>query len=85
MGKFGNDAGVTPLIFFKGHPGICNDHRESGPRFNVSSKGQFWKKRRSFWKTLENYSVDREHFEMKMTFSNGSELIVMCKDITINA
>ncbi len=26
---------------FKGHPGIFfNDHRESGPQFNVSSEGQ---------------------------------------------
>ncbi len=25
MGKF---AGVTPLLFFEGHPGIFNDHRE---------------------------------------------------------
>ncbi len=25
MGKFGQDAGVTPLLFFKGHPGIFND------------------------------------------------------------
>ncbi len=40
MGKFGQDAGVTPLLFFKGHPGIFNDHRESGPRFNVSSEGR---------------------------------------------
>ncbi len=40
MGKFGQDAGVTPLLFFEGHPGIFNDHRESGPRFNVSSEGQ---------------------------------------------
>ncbi len=38
MGKFGQDAGVTPLLFFEGHPGIFNDHRESGPRFNVSSE-----------------------------------------------
>ncbi len=37
MGKFGQDAGVTPLLFFEGHPGIFNDHRESGPRFNISS------------------------------------------------
>ncbi len=22
MGKFGQDAGVTPLLFFEGHPGI---------------------------------------------------------------
>ncbi len=36
MGKFGQDAGVTPLLFFKGHIGIFNDYRESGPRFNVS-------------------------------------------------
>ncbi len=33
------DARLTPLLFFKEHPGIFNDHRESGPRFNVSSKG----------------------------------------------
>ncbi len=32
--------GVTPLLFFEGHPGIFNDHRESGPRFNVSSEGR---------------------------------------------
>ncbi len=38
-GEFGQDAGVTPLLFFEAHPGICNDHRESGPRYNVSSKG----------------------------------------------
>ncbi len=23
-GKFGQDAGVTPLLFFEGHPGIFN-------------------------------------------------------------
>ncbi len=28
MVKFGQDAGVTPLLFFEGHPGIFNDHRE---------------------------------------------------------
>ncbi len=39
MGKFGHDAGVTPLLFFEGHPGIFNGHRESWPRFNVSSEG----------------------------------------------
>ncbi len=43
MGKFGQDAGVTPLLFFEGHPGIFNDHRESGPRFNVSSEGRIRK------------------------------------------
>ncbi len=36
----GHDAGVTPLLFFEWHPGIFNDHRESGPRFNVSSEGR---------------------------------------------
>ncbi len=40
MGEFGQDAGVTILLFFEGHPGIFNDHRESGPRFNVSSEGR---------------------------------------------
>ncbi len=45
MGKFGQDAGVTPLLFFEEHrhPGIFNDHKESGPRFNVSTEGRcFW-------------------------------------------
>ncbi len=40
MGKFVQDAGVTPLLFFKEHLGIFNDHRESGPRFNISSERQ---------------------------------------------
>ncbi len=40
MGIFVQDAGITPLLFFEGHPGIFNDHRESGPRFNVSSEGR---------------------------------------------
>ncbi len=40
MGKFGKEAGVTPLIFFDGPPGIFNDHRESGPRFNISLEGR---------------------------------------------
>ncbi len=31
---------VTPLLFFEEHPGIFNDHREPGPRFNVSSEGR---------------------------------------------
>ncbi len=38
MGKFGQDAGVTPLLFSKDMPGIFNDHRVSRPWFNVSSK-----------------------------------------------
>ncbi len=40
MEKFGQDAGVKSLLFFEGHPGIFNDLRESGPRFNVSSEGR---------------------------------------------
>ncbi len=40
MRKFGQDAGVTPQLFFDRHTGIFNDHRESGPRFNVSSEGR---------------------------------------------
>ncbi len=40
MGKFVQDAKVAPLLFFERHPGIFNDHRESGPRFNVSSEGR---------------------------------------------
>ncbi len=42
MGKFGQDARVTPQDFLERHPGIFNDHRESGLRFNVSSKGWFF-------------------------------------------
>ncbi len=42
MGKIGKDAGVTPLLFFERYPWIFNDHRESGPRFNVSSEGHFF-------------------------------------------
>ncbi len=38
VGEFGQDAGVTPLLFFEGHPGIFNDHRGSGLRFNISSE-----------------------------------------------
>ncbi len=44
MGKFGQDAGVHFFarmhLFFDGHPGIFNDHREPGPLFNVSSEGR---------------------------------------------
>ncbi len=39
LGGHDGHARVTPLLFFEGHPGIFNDHRESGPRFNVSSEG----------------------------------------------
>ncbi len=37
VGKFGQNAGVIPLLFFEGHPGIFNDHRESGPQINILS------------------------------------------------
>ncbi len=36
--EFGQDTGVTPLLFYDECHGIFNDHRESGPRFNVSSE-----------------------------------------------
>ncbi len=39
IGKYRQDTGVTPLLFFKGLPGIFNDRRESGTRFNVSYEG----------------------------------------------
>ncbi len=42
-GQWGNLArmpGLHPYSFFERHPGIFNDHRESGPRFNVSSEGR---------------------------------------------
>ncbi len=42
MGEFYQDAGITPLLFFDGHPGIFNDKRESGPRFNVSSERRYF-------------------------------------------
>ncbi len=37
MGEFGQDT-VTARLLFEGLPGIFNDHRESGPWFNVSSE-----------------------------------------------
>ncbi len=41
IGEFGQDAGVTPILFFEGHPGIFNDHRETEIQFfYVSSEGQ---------------------------------------------
>lgn len=30
--------GFNPYSFFEGHPGIFNDHTESGPCFKVSSE-----------------------------------------------
>ncbi len=36
--EFGQDTGVTPLLFYKKCHMIFNDHRESGPWFNVSSE-----------------------------------------------
>jgi len=30
----------TLLLIFEGHPMIFNDHRESGPRFNVTFEGR---------------------------------------------
>ncbi len=38
--EFGQDTEVTPLLFYEKCHGIFNYHRESGPRFNVSSERQ---------------------------------------------
>ncbi len=38
--EFGLDTGVTPLLLRRSAMGFFNDHRESGPRFNVSSERQ---------------------------------------------
>ncbi len=37
MGIWPGHRGYTPTLYEKCH-GIFNDHRESGPRFNVSSE-----------------------------------------------
>ncbi len=57
MGDFGQDAGVTPYCFSKDILGFFNDHRESGPQFNVSSEERcfltvpslFWGARTYTW------------------------------------
>ncbi len=36
MGDFDQNAEGHTSTLFKRHPGIFYDHRESGPRFNVS-------------------------------------------------
>ncbi len=38
--EFVQDTGVKPLLFTRLYFMIFNDHRESGPRFNVSSERQ---------------------------------------------
>ncbi len=40
--EFGQDTGVTPLLFTMSVMGFFNDHRESGPRFNVSSERRIY-------------------------------------------
>ncbi len=42
-GQRTNLARITPLLFFEENAGIFNDHKESGPQFNVSSEGQLSK------------------------------------------
>ncbi len=37
-GNLARTPGLQPLLFYEKCHGIFNDHRESGPRFNVSSK-----------------------------------------------
>ncbi len=44
--EFGQDTGVTPLLFTRSAMGFFNDDRESGPRFNVSDI-MFFSARRS--------------------------------------
>ncbi len=39
--EFGQDTGVTPPTLYEKCHGIFNDHRESGPWFNVSSERLF--------------------------------------------
>ncbi len=39
---FVQDTRVTPLLFYEKCHGIFNDHRESGPRFNISSERQYF-------------------------------------------
>ncbi len=39
--EFGQDTGVTPLLFTRRAMGFFNDHRESGPWFNVSSERRY--------------------------------------------
>ncbi len=60
MGEFGHDAGVTPLLFFDGHTGIFNDHRESGPRFNVSSEVKADDKPLQWTETFHLLSLQKE-------------------------
>ncbi len=36
--EFGQDTGVTPLLFTRSAMGFLNDHRESGPWSNISSE-----------------------------------------------
>ncbi len=39
-GEFDQDTGGYTLLFYEKCRGIFNDHRESGPRFNVSPERQ---------------------------------------------
>ncbi len=39
---FVQDTRVTLLLFYEKCHGIFNDHRESGPRFNISSERQYF-------------------------------------------
>ncbi len=40
MGIWPGHRGYTPTLYEKCH-GIFNDHRESGPRFNISSERRY--------------------------------------------
>ncbi len=41
-GNLARTPGLHPTLYEKCH-GIFNDHRESGPRFNISSERRFFK------------------------------------------
>ncbi len=41
-GEFGQDTGVTPPTLYEKCHGIFDEHRESEPRFNISSERQYF-------------------------------------------
>ncbi len=52
MGIWPEHRGYTPTLYEKCH-GIFNDHRESGPRFTVSSE------RRNVHLSLDDVTLDK--------------------------
>ncbi len=78
MDKFGRDAGVTPLVFFEGHPGIFNDHRESGPRFNVSSEGRVSANHLYFYSGIEIFSENLPYRSLYITYCIVCNIQYIC-------